>query len=156
MTIRTSDGLLAIGAGGLLAVMIHLNSTLATLSSPLFASWIAHGIGSMAALLLVFLYFILFRAKQEQVVSAQRNTPWWCYLGGIPGALTVALAAVTVNSPLGLAGTLAFALLGQILFGSLCDHFGLFGVPKKRFTVIDACVVILVMTGSYLMIFFGG
>lgn len=50
--------------------------------------------------------------------------------GGIPGALTVLLAAIAVNSPLELAGTLGLMLTGQIVFGLIADLRGWFGVIK--------------------------
>ncbi|MGL6324974.1 DMT family transporter, partial [Aeromonas rivipollensis] len=54
------------------------------------------------------------------------------WLGGLPGALTVVLAALCLNSPLGMAGTLALLLLGQLLFGALCDARGWFGLTRRR------------------------
>ena len=46
---------LALIAGIVLAVMIDWNSLLARHSSPLFASWTAHGIGVLASFALVTL-----------------------------------------------------------------------------------------------------
>ncbi|MGL6481650.1 DMT family transporter [Aeromonas caviae] len=56
--------------------------------------------------------------------------PPWAWLGGLPGALTVVLAALCLNSPLGMAGTLALLLLGQLLFGALCDGLGWLGLAR--------------------------
>lgn len=50
-----------------------------------------------------------------------RNTAKMELSGGIPGALTVLLAAIAVNSPLELAGTLGLMLTGQIVFGLIAD-----------------------------------
>ncbi|MGL6582984.1 DMT family transporter, partial [Aeromonas caviae] len=58
--------------------------------------------------------------------------PPWAWLGGLPGALTVVLAALCLNSPLGMAGTLALLLLGQLLFGALCDGLGWLGLARRR------------------------
>ena len=49
---RFSDPLLALGAGALLALMIAINSLLASYNSPLLASWLAHGMGAITAWLL--------------------------------------------------------------------------------------------------------
>ena len=69
--------------------------------------------------------------------AAAGRLPRWAYLGGLPGALTVALAAIAVNSPLALAGTLALAIAGQLLFGLLCERFGLLAT-RRALTVHDA------------------
>jgi transporter family-2 protein len=83
---------------------------------------------------------------------AEGRWPLWSYLGGIPGALIVLLAALTVNSPLGLAGTLALMLIGQILFGLAADTFGLFGLARKTFAQRDLMAFGLIVAGSLAII----
>ncbi|WP_047248767.1 DMT family transporter [Chromobacterium subtsugae] len=136
---------LALSAGALLALMIHCNSRLAAASDPLTASWIAHAAGAFAAWLLW--------AAWRRPGPAAGPAPRWAYLGGVPGALTVALAAIAVNSPLGLAGTLALAMVGQVLFGLLADHFGWFGMPRRRLGRSDALAALLVLAGCAMLIF---
>lgn len=155
MKIRTFDLFIALAGGALLAVMINLNSALATFSTPLFASWMAHGIGALVALLLVALCANIFGNKRNNAETKQVKGPLWSYFGGIPGAVTVILAAITVNSSLGLSGTLALGLVGQILFGLVSDHLGLFGLSKKHFTFADFLVVMPVLAGSFILIFIG-
>ncbi|MGX2955130.1 DMT family transporter [Shewanella sp. JL219SE-S6] len=46
--------------------------------------------------------------------------------------MTVILAAICVNSPLGLGGTLALLLLGQLLFGTISDTRGWWLLPKRQ------------------------
>lgn len=77
-----------------------------------------------------------------------RNTAKRELSEGIPGALTVLLAAIAVNSPLELAGTLGLMLTGQIVFGLIADLRGWFGVIKCRFTLLDFCSVALILCGS--------
>jgi len=151
-----SRAALALFAGAILAIMIKLNSSLAGLNSPIEASWIAHGLGAVTALTL-FQIMAIFRrhTAKESIKSSTTDTraPWYAYLGGLPGAFTVILAAITVNSPLGLAGTLALALLGQILFSLWVDHFGLFGSFKRRIAWHDVKVLGFIIIGSLLIIF---
>ncbi|MGH9897782.1 MAG: DMT family transporter [Pyrinomonadaceae bacterium] len=151
---RSTDWLLALAGGSLLAVMIYYNSLLARHSTPLFASWMAHGIGSAAALFLIVGYSRVFRPANKEIKDQRAKGPSWAYLGGIPGALTVVLAAITVNSRLALSGTLALMLVGHVLFGIVSDRFGLFGVPKRKFILADFFVVLSVLTGSGILIFF--
>ncbi|WP_026179799.1 DMT family transporter [Hahella ganghwensis] len=151
----SGDWVLALGAGVLLAVMININSQLAEFSSPVVASWVAHGVGGLAAwgLCLVVGSRKHSVAQRQSRGAAAGRIPFWCYLGGVPGAMTVVLAAVTVNSPLGLSGSLALMLVGQILFGLLCDYFGLFGIPRRKLQWRDAHVSLCTISGAGIIIF---
>ncbi|WFR98334.1 DMT family transporter [Rhizobium tumorigenes] len=142
--------LLALVAGVVLAVMTDWNSQLARHSSPLFASWTAHGIGTIAGLALVLI--LLLRGKTTTVSVPHRCWPLWAYLGGVPGAFTVLLAAITVNSALGLAGTLALLLVGQMAFGVCADYFGLFRLPRRQPQLRETIGFVLVLIGSMVII----
>lgn len=146
---RPTDWLLAIAGGVLLALMIDFNSLLARYTTPVYASWVAHGLGGVAALALVAVFA---RARAKKLAE---RPPLWFYLGGIPGAFTVILAAVAVNSRLALSGTIALMLVGQVVFGMLSDHFGLFRTPKRRLVPLDLMVALAVLGGSALIIFGG-
>ena len=149
MTGRSADWLSALAAGALLAVMIACNGLLARHSAPVFASWVAHGTGAAAAMLLVAGGSRIFRHREAR---PQQKAPAWAYLGGVPGALTVVLAAITTNGPLALSSTIAFMLVGQVVFGMAMDYAGLFGVAKRRFAATDVAVVALVLGGSLLLV----
>lgn len=155
MKIIHSHAVIALFAGAILAVMIQLNAKLAGLSSPLEASWIAHGLGAISAFILLQLIMGLtsLNTPKTKHTSTKNVSPWYAYLGGLPGACTVILAAITVNSSLGLAGTLAFALLGQILFSLLVDHFAWFGVQKRTINWHDISIIGLILVGSLCIIF---
>ncbi|QRK04329.1 DMT family transporter [Archangium violaceum] len=150
---RSTDWLLAMAGGALLALMINYNSLLAKHTTPVFASWVAHGLGAVAAFALVVLYSRLFRSPGKEMEPQRAKVPLWFYLGGIPGTLTVILAAVTVNSGLSLSGTIALMLLGQVLFGLVSDYFGLFRTPKRRIVATDFLVALCILSGSALIIF---
>lgn len=148
--------ILALGGGVALASMIAVNSQLAVYSSPLLASWVAHGIGAVTSLAVLMLINGLVDAKQSVLLPSKKpfKTPIWAYFGGIPGALTVILAAVTVNSPLGLSGSIAFIMAGQVLFGVVSDTFGLFGLTKRPMTFRD-CFALMLMAAGCLLTLFG-
>ncbi|MFI9307417.1 DMT family transporter [Streptomyces triculaminicus] len=155
---RSTDWVLGIAAGALLALMIHYNSLLAEHTTPTFASWTAHGLGAVVALLLVLLTGARLSRRRRadgEEKSAPVRVPRWVYLGGIPGACTVILAAVTVNGSLSLSGTIAMMLVGQIVFGLVSDRFGLFNSPKRRIVPMDGLVALCVLAGSALIIFGG-
>ncbi len=156
MTDRFKDWLLAIVGGVLLALMISCNSLLTKHTTPVFASWVAHGIGAIIACVLVMVSPRLFQPHAAKpMVHSPTKVPLWFFLGGIPGAFTVILAAIAVNGSLSLSGTISFMLVGQIVFGVLSDHFGLLHIPKRRLQTDDLWVVLCVLAGSA-MIIFGG
>lgn len=150
---RSMDWILAFASGALLALMINYNSLLARHTTPMFASWVAHGVGAVAALALILLYSRIARPAGTPPPDPGAKLPFWFYLGGIPGALTVLLAAITVNSILTLSGTIAFMLVGQVLFGIVSDAFGWFRTLRRRVEAIELVAALLILAGSVLIIF---
>lgn len=139
--------LVALLSGVLLTLMIMSNSYLSTFTSPLHASWLTHGIGAVVAL-------IIWLIVKKYLPSRRAGTriPLWCYLGGIPGAFTVLLAAITVNSPLSLSGSIVLMLAGQIVTGLIIDHFGLMGLTRRKATGRDGLTLLLLFSGCILII----
>lgn len=140
---------LAVLGGGMLALMIQINSQLASQTSALQASWIAHAVGMIGAWCLLS----LISTKSTQHKRPTNPPSRIYYFGGIPGAFTVILASITVNSVIGLSGTLALGLIGQLLFSLISEHWGLFQLPKKSLKWIDITPSLLVVTGSILLIY---
>jgi transporter family-2 protein len=151
---RSTDWILAIAAGVLLALMINYNSLLAKYTTATFASWVAHGLGAVAAFILVIIYSRISRSGNREQRPRGKVPPWF-YLGGIPGAFTVMLAAIAVNSSLALSGTITLMLVGQVIFGIVSDHFGMFRTPKRRVGATDFLSALAILAGSALIIFGG-
>ncbi|MBB3952420.1 transporter family-2 protein [Aureimonas jatrophae] len=158
---RHEGGPLAIGAalgtGALLTVMVQLNGALGAAAGPVFSSWAAHGTGTLAAIL----FLVLLRGRraatpQGDAARPRARAPLWAYAGGLSGALTVIITSQAVNSGLGLAGTLALGLLGQVVFALLADRFGWFGLPARRPDRRDGAALLLILSGSALIILFAG
>ena len=143
--------LIAFGTGGLLTLMVFFNGELAHYGNALFSSWAAHGTGTVAAILFLALLYRYPSSDPQPKPAA----PFWAYLGGISGALTVMLTSTTVNSPLALSGTLALGLAGQVVFSLAADRWGLFGLPKRRLELRDFAAVLLILAGSALIILVG-
>lgn len=152
MKAHTFDWLLALAGGLLLALLINYNSVMALHSTPLFASWLTHGVGLGVAIFLM----IAFKRKPNTDEQKEKYpvAPFWSYFGGIPGAMTIVLAAIVVNSSIGLAGSIAFMLVGQIIFGLAVDFFGLFGTRKRCLRLTDIFIVLSTLAGSLIIIFF--
>ncbi|WP_062016308.1 DMT family transporter [Aureimonas sp. AU4] len=148
----------ALGTGALLTIMVQFNGALGAAAGPVFSSWAAHGTGTLAATaLLLALRGRRRRAPAPEAVGAPRlRAPLWAYAGGLSGALTVIITSQAVNSGLGLAGTLALGLLGQVVFALLADRFGWFGLPSRRPDRRDGAALLLILSGSALIILFAG
>jgi len=141
-------------AGALLATMITINSGLAVYTTPFTASWIVHGVGAVAAFVLLRANAMLMRRRVGQ--EEADKPPLWSYFGGAPGAFAVALSSIAVNSELALAGALSLLLVGQILFGLLSDQFGMFGTPHRPLNRYDFLAACCVIGGCALLIFSRG
>lgn len=139
--------LIALFSGVLLTLMIMSNSYLSTFTSPLHASGLTHGTGAVVALII----WLTVKTHLPQR-RAGKKIPLWCYLGGIPGAFTVLLAAITVNSPLSLSGSIVLMLAGQIVTGLIIDHFGLMGLTRRKATSRDGLTLLLLFSGCILII----
>ena len=140
--------LAALAAGALLSLMVHLNGEAARQGGALFSSWLAHGTGTLAALLAVPLWWKAIQRSD----GPRPSIPLWAYLGGFAGAVTVIMTSTAVNSSLALSGTLALGLAGQIVFSLAADHWGLFGIAKRRLRLGDAVALALIVAGSALVI----
>jgi len=157
---------LSLVGGMLLAIMIKLNSVLAAGLTPVYASWVAHCIGAFTALFLIIIVSRLATLKRpitlaegtkiiEEKSKHDLPAPFWSYLGGLPGALVVIFASISINSDLGLSGTLVLGLLGQIVFSLIVDHYGLFGMRKKALNVHQLLPVLCICFGCVLIILQG-
>ncbi len=144
--------LAAFASGGLLTFAVFINAEAGRYGGALYSSWLAHGTGTLAAILVLALLRLRRRPAER---PASGKAPLWDYLGGISGAATVMLTSTSVNTPLALAGTLALGLAGQVAFSLAADRWGLFGLPRRRLTRRDAGAVVLIVAGSLLIILVG-
>lgn len=149
------DWLWAALAGAMLAVMLTINSGLAAFTTPITASWVVHGIGAVAAFILLRANLLLAGGRGDGG-QGDAKPPLWSYLGGAPGAFAVALSSIAVNSELALAGGLSLLLVGQILFGLVSDRWGLFGTPLRVLNRFDFLAALCVIGGSALIIYSRG
>lgn len=153
--------LLSLLAGVMVAFLVAINGGLTAQYGVFGAAVIIHIVGS-------FFAFLLMKIRRQNV-SFQRSIPWWMYIGGMIGVLTIAFNNFAYGK-ISLTGIIALGLFGQTVTSLVIDGFGLFGMrkyPFKKSTLIGlafAAVGILVMldnsAGSALyavtLSFFGG
>ena len=117
----------AVAAGCLMASIGAIYGTLGTLlQSAVQASTISFGIAVVA----MFACCLVTGSTSNAKAAFNRKQPWWSWLGGICGAISVFSNAFLI--PLLGAGTFFTAmLLGQILLSIVLETRGWLGAPQK-------------------------
>ena len=78
------------------------------------------------------------------------SVPWWIYLAGLSGTLFVT-GAVLIAPVTGAQLFFVSVIAGQLIGGSLADHYGLFGLTVRPLSVERAFGLALVLAGALLV-----
>ena len=97
--------------------------------------------------LLIFVFGV--QRKPWPSLDAALATPWWIWVGGVLGAIYVAISVVLI-SRLGTAFAFSLVVLGQMLTALVLDRFGWFGVPVHDLSIGRVLGVALVISGVVL------
>lgn len=133
-------------AGCLLGFMVFFNGLLAKYLNPLVGSFVVHIVGLVAALVLVLVW-------RQGLTSGTSKPTRTSYSTGVFGGLAVIAVGITVNSQIGIAGTVGLLVLGQVIYGWVSDVFGLFGSQKRKLTRLDLIQCLCVLVGAGLLIY---
>lgn len=138
--------LLAGIAGSLMAVQGSLNSLLGESIGLLYMSFAIHLLAVITAGLL-----ILFFPPPSDLIKKITATPPYAWLGGPLGLAIVFGVAMSIPR-LGVGVATTGIIFFQLLTAYLIDHFGLFGQEHSPFTWIKSVGILLMVTGSYLLL----
>lgn len=128
-------------AGGMIALQAPTNAILARAGgSPVAAALISFAVGT-ATLLIVW-----FGSGNRPRAAQFAGLPWYAWLGGVYGALYVAVAAYAAPR-LGLAALITIGIGGQIAMALLLDHFGALGLPREPINLGRIAGALLVIGG---------
>jgi transporter family-2 protein len=105
--------------------------------------FIVHAGGAIAALIPMLIY--------GNKLTEWRSVPWYTLGAGVFG-LVVIYAMSYMIPRIGIAGALITLLAGQLLIGSLLDHFGLLGAMQRPFDFTRAFGLSIVMLGVWLTV----
>ena len=130
--------ILALLIGALISIMISFNSGLEGYVGSTYSVVIIHAVGLIAIL-------IVATIKKEKIVIKEA-VPFYLFLGGIFGVMLTLVNVITIGS-IGVALTTALAVFGQLVFSSLVDHFGLFGLTKYEFNPKKLVGLLIVFVG---------
>ena len=134
--------ILALVIGALISVMIPFNSGLEGYVGSTYSVVIIHAVGLIAIL-------IVAAIKKEKIVIKEA-IPFYLFLGGIFGVMLTLVNIITIGG-IGVALTTALAVFGQLVFSSLVDHFGLFGLTKYEFNPKKLVGFFIVLVGLVIM-----
>ena len=138
--------MLTLFAGGLLSLMVYFNGLLAKYISPFEASLIVHLVGLLTA----FIIWLFFRPKTK---NPHKKISLWPFFAGIFGGIAVAINGMTVNSPVGVAGTIGLFVLGQVIYSWFNDTWGWFGSTKRRLNTLDFLQAFFILAGVGVLIY---
>ena len=134
--------ILALVIGALISVMISFNIGLEGYVGSTYSVVIIHAVGLIAIL-------IVAAIKKEKIVIKEA-IPFYLFLGGIFGVMLTLVNIITIGG-IGVALTTALAVFGQLVFSSLVDHFGLFGLTKYEFNPKKLVGFFIVLVGLVIM-----
>jgi bacterial/archaeal transporter family-2 protein len=134
----------AIVAGGLFAAQPPINSALGRYTGVLAAAFISLVVSAL------LVGVVLVAAGEAPALSRAFDAPTIYLLGGIVGAVNVAVMLVTVRV-LGAAGVIAAMICGQLVVSALLDSYGAFGLDRIGVTPARLAGLALLFAGTLLV-----
>lgn len=116
--------LYAFGIGALVAFQVLFNGSLGNAIGVYNEAMIVHAVG-------VFFAWLFLKASHKKLVL-DRSLPFWAYLGGCIGVLTVIFQALAFGR-ISMISISSLTLLGGTLASLFLDSFGLMGMEKRPF-----------------------
>jgi transporter family-2 protein len=137
--------LLVVLAGAMIALQAPTNTMLARAGgSPVLAALISFAVGTVA----LFLAWLASGHRAE--LAPFGALPWYAWVGGVYGAVYVAIAAYAAPR-LGLAALITIGIGGQVLMALWMDHVGALGLPKTPVSLTRILGAALVVAGVVLV-----
>lgn len=145
MNVAALSLLLALIAGILLAIQAPTNAILAKAGgSAVMAAFISFLVGSLA------LGAATLASSGRLFAPGLRQVPWYAWIGGLYGAVFVAVAAFAAPR-IGIGVLLTAAVAGQLAAAIVLDHFGLLGLARHPVTLTRIVGILLVFLGAWLV-----
>ena len=137
--------LLVFIAGGMVAAQAPTNAMLAKAGgSPILAALISFTVGTVA------LFLVWLATPNRPAAAAFAGLPWYAWIGGLYGAMFVAVAAYAAPK-IGIASLITIGIAGQIAVALLLDHFGALGLPRDPISLARVAGAALVIAGVVLV-----
>lgn len=132
--------------GVVLPVQSGVNAQLRSqIGSPLLAAFVSFAVGTIALLALN----LAFRTPLPAGATV-RTLPWWYWIGGLLGAVSV-FSAILLAPRLGAATLIAAIVCGQMVTSLLLDHFGWVGYAQQSITPARLLGALCIIAGVVLI-----
>jgi transporter family-2 protein len=138
---------LAITAGCLVGMQAPVNARLSVSVGRLQAATFSFLVGTAALLLITAAVTGGGLANLRHVGAA----PWWALIGGLFGAVYVAVALATVKT-LGASGLTAAVITGQLVVSAMIDRFGLLGISRQSLSPTRIVGLFVLVLGVFLVV----
>ena len=138
---------LAIAAGCLVGMQAPVNARLSSSVGKLQAATFSFLVGTVALVLITAVVTQGGFADLRHATSA----PWWALVGGLFGAVYVAVALATVTT-LGASGLTAAVITGQLVVSAVIDRFGLLGIQRQHLTTTRVVGLLVLALGVFLVV----
>ena len=137
--------LLVFIAGAFVALQAPTNAMLAKAGgSPILAALISFVVGTVALLI------VWVASGNRPGTAAFAGLPWYAWVGGLYGAVFVAIAAYAAPK-IGVAALITIAIAGQIAMALWLDHVGAMGLAKEPINLGRLLGAALVVAGVVLV-----
>ena len=106
--------------------------------------FIIHSGGALLALIPILIY-------GGEKLSQWRNIPWYVLGAGVFGLIVI--GAISYMIPrIGVAAAITTIVAGQLLVGTILDHFGLLGAIGRSMDLTRAIGLLIVLVGVWLTV----
>ena len=137
--------LLVFIAGGLVALQAPTNAMLAKAGgSAILAALISFSVGTLALLV------VWAGSGNRPGTAAFAGLPWYAWIGGLYGAVFVAVAAYAAPK-IGVASLITIGIAGQIAMALWLDHIGAMGLAREPINLGRLLGALLVIAGVVLV-----
>ena len=137
--------LLVFIAGAMVAIQAPTNAMLAKAGgSPVLAALISFAVGTTALL------GVWLMSGNRPGGSAFAGLPWYAWIGGLYGAVFVAVAAYAAPK-IGVGALVTVGIAGQIAMALWLDHVGAMGLTREPINLGKVLGALLVVAGVVLV-----
>lgn len=127
-------------AGICFPIQATINARLRTFTkTPFMASFIAFSVGSI----ILFLMLMIFDTRFYEKIDF--SYPFTVFIGGAVSGLIFNVANIVLFAKIGATITSLVTIAGQIIMGTLLDHFGLFNLPINEITTMRIIGLLLMI-----------
>jgi transporter family-2 protein len=137
--------ILLVGLAGGMAIGVQspMSSMISQRLGMLESIFIVHAGGALVVLIPI----LVFGSRLRE----WRSVPWYTLGAGAFGLIVIASMSYMIPR-IGIAGALITLLAGQLIVGSLLDHFGWLGVTQRLLDLPRIIGLIVVMAGVWLTV----